>query len=212
MKDCETNDCRKEKRGCKGCYYEENIDKDIEIFRSKNDIYLSEMQSINFLKEMELNCYTKTTYIDVYRHHKAKAIENVLSELEELRKYDIRKIDFKDEHIENMMAKLEYIRTCGDKKELWNYEASFILNVLRKDRVDLENYKQAYELETYERQKFIDDLETWKKIAEKLADKLTDIEDGCKHIPTEICNEYSDGRCIQCVIDLARKEVEKDDN
>lgn len=21
--DCETNDCRKEKRGCKGCYYEE---------------------------------------------------------------------------------------------------------------------------------------------------------------------------------------------
>ena len=22
MKDCETNDCRKEKRGCKGCYYE----------------------------------------------------------------------------------------------------------------------------------------------------------------------------------------------
>lgn len=28
--DCETNDCRKEKLGCKGCYYEDkNIDKDI---------------------------------------------------------------------------------------------------------------------------------------------------------------------------------------
>lgn len=23
MEDCETNDCRKEKRGCKGCYYDE---------------------------------------------------------------------------------------------------------------------------------------------------------------------------------------------
>jgi hypothetical protein len=31
MEDCETNDCRKEKRGCKGCYYDKNIDEDIRI-------------------------------------------------------------------------------------------------------------------------------------------------------------------------------------
>lgn len=53
------------------------------------------------------------------------------------------------------------------------------------------------------------ELETYKKIAEKLADKLVEIDDGCKHIPTEICNEYSNGRCIQCIIDWARKEVDK---
>ena len=28
MPDCETNDCRKEKRGCKGCYYNESEEKE----------------------------------------------------------------------------------------------------------------------------------------------------------------------------------------
>ena len=54
----------------------------------------------------------------------------------------------------------------------------------------------------------LSDRETWKKIAEKLADKLVEIEDGCKHIPSEICNKYSNGRCKQCIIDWARKEVQ----
>ena len=56
------------------------------------------------------------------------------------------------------------------------------------------------------------ELETWKKIAENLAHKLMVLDDGCKHIPIEICNEYSNGRCIQCIIDWARKEVDKNDN
>lgn len=31
MQDCETNDCRKEKRGCEGCYYnKESLIKDID--------------------------------------------------------------------------------------------------------------------------------------------------------------------------------------
>ena len=54
------------------------------------------------------------------------------------------------------------------------------------------------------------ELETYKKIAEKLAEKLVEIEDGCKHIPTEICNKYSNGRCKQCIIDWARNEVENE--
>ena len=29
-RDCETNDCRKEKRGCKGCYYDEKEEKKCE--------------------------------------------------------------------------------------------------------------------------------------------------------------------------------------
>lgn len=28
MEDCETNDCRKEKRGCKGCFYDEKEEKE----------------------------------------------------------------------------------------------------------------------------------------------------------------------------------------
>lgn len=160
---------------------DKNIDKDIEI-----------VKKIKYI-ELTGNIDGKFIRAELPKHY-LQAIENVLSELEELRKYDIRKIDFKDEHIENMMAKLEYIKTCGDKKELWNYEAGFILNVLRKDRVE---------------------LETWKKIAEKLAELINnhDIdEDVCRQMGKDFdCTLFNQDEkfCVQCIIDWARNEVEK---
>ena len=62
------------------------------------------------------------------------------------------------------------------------------------------------------------ELETYKKIAEKLATKLADWkfeeiicgQTDCKHIEVQ-----NGGKCIgekDCIIDWARKEVDKDDN
>lgn len=60
------------------------------------------------------------------------------------------------------------------------------------------------------------EIEKWQKIAEKLVDKILEMDvDGevfdffCKYIPMEKCDEFSDGYCEQCIIDWARKEVEK---
>jgi hypothetical protein len=125
MQDCETNDCRKEKRGCKGCYYEnKNIDKDREIVKEAVDVLTG-----------------KATSVKLDFEGTAQAIENVLSE-----------------------------------------------------------------------------LETYKKIAEKLAGELEihyDYEYVCI-----IKGDYAQCRekkensktCNQCIIDWARKEVEKDEN
>ena len=43
MQDCETNDCRKEKRGCEGCYYnKESLIKDIDraLENFKNELHI----------------------------------------------------------------------------------------------------------------------------------------------------------------------------
>ena len=57
------------------------------------------------------------------------------------------------------------------------------------------------------------ELETYKKIAEKLArllkDKVSLYDDICINISDEKC---ADNKCYDCVIDWARKEVENDDN
>lgn len=73
---------------------------------------------------------------------------------------------------------------------------------------ELEKYKKAYELETYERQKFIEELETWKKIAEKLAEYIAEKSNFCanKCCMNEDCHDND------CIIDWARKEVDKDVN
>lgn len=78
MEDCETNDCRKEKRGCKGCYYDKsegnmsykNIDKDIEILKKLKT-------------EKDIETGYKTYLLDTEQQ---QAIENVLSELETYKK------------------------------------------------------------------------------------------------------------------------------
>lgn len=95
--------------------------------------------------------------------------------------------------------------------ELREIEAKSIENVLK----ELEKYKKAYELETYERQKFIDELETWKKIAEKLSSKLNEAyfeqNDFWLFFEKEILKgiEADYGYVGDVIIDWARKEVEK---
>ena len=100
-----------------------------------------------------------------------------------------------DEEIKkNVINKLEEIRVCGDKAELWNFEAGRTLTLIKK---------QDKELETY------------KKIAEKLAEEISytdnlickylDAIDKCKYE----ARKDNTNTCKQCIIDWARKEVEK---
>ena len=91
-----------------------------------------------------------------------------------------------DEDIKkNVINKLEEIRVCGDKAELWNFEAGRTLTLIKK---------QDKELETY------------KKIAEKLAE-VVDLG----YMPFECSPMCIHDNCIkECTLDWARKEVEND--
>lgn len=97
------------------------------------------------------------------------------------------------EMYEKLKTKLESIRASGDKGELWNFEAGFLLGVLEGAEMN-------------------------KKIAEKLAEEIKkdvvyyDSEGICF---CEIIGDYGKcfkhnkgANCIQCIIDWARKEVE----
>ena len=98
----------------------------------------------------------------------------------------------------------------------WACDLDEIHSIVANIADEREKYKQAYELETYERQKFIDELETYKKIAEKLAEQVlkSDIElektddEYCKFEVLK-CFSQKEKSCKQCIIDWARKEVEK---
>ena len=54
------------------------------------------------------------------------------------------------------------------------------------------------------------ELETYKKIAEIFAQRLIDIDYGCEYIPTEICNEYNNGRCLKCLIEWEKGVITND--
>lgn len=61
------------------------------------------------------------------------------------------------------------------------------------------------------------ELETYKKVAKKLADTILEIdaeeeevyEKICKNLPSLRCDEIEEGRCDKCIIEWARKEVDK---
>ena len=60
MQDCETNDCRKEKRGCKGCFY--NVRKAKRIIYNKN--YNDWNNELEYkLQNVRIHGEYKNTYI-----------------------------------------------------------------------------------------------------------------------------------------------------
>ena len=104
-----------------------------------------------------------------------QSISNVLSELEE---------------------KIEQIKVLENNNRVLDISLGRELETHKDTNKELEKYKKAYELETYERQKFIDELETYKKIAEKLAEDLS------KHI---WLNDK------EAIIKIYREKVEEDE-
>ena len=158
-----------------------NIDEDIK----EKIILLKDFIEGNFERD-KLENYKGSYKMGYFYYSDIKqAISNVLSELEELRKYDIRKIEFKNGMIEKAPS--------FTKREIELMNLGISLN------------------ETTEKS----ELETYKKIAEKLAEHISGrchyidaysnscdvIEDSC----------YEDKDCKKCIIDWARKEVEKDE-
>lgn len=60
MKDCETNDCRKEKMGCNGCYYDKDAEiieelKNKKIRKFANNPYRKTFEFLDWLKKEKEN-------------------------------------------------------------------------------------------------------------------------------------------------------------
>ena len=148
---------------------------------------------------MENNIDEDIKYLKNYKYDNEvrQAIDNVLSELEE---------------------KIEQIKILENDNRVLDISLGRELQAHKDTNKELEKYKKAYELETYERQKFIDELETWKKIAEKLASKLNEAyfeqNDFLLFFEKEILRgiEADYGYVGDVIIDWARKEVENEQN
>lgn len=119
-----------------------------------------------------------------YDNEVRQAIDNVLSELEE---------------------KIEQIKILENNNRVLDISLGRELETHKDTNKELEKYKKAYELETYERQKFIDEIETWKKIAKKLAEVI-ERKFADKYSGIDV-NKY---KCKQSILGWARKEVENE--
>ena len=115
----------------------------------------------------------------------------------------------KDNDIENIV--FNAMKECGELADKLKAEG--------KDADYIMIYSKGYFQGEYDtKQKINEEIETYKKVAEKLAEKLT-YERGRKQdymFCIDICEEnWCDNKnCNQCmenIIEWARKEVEKDD-
>ena len=107
-------------------------------------------------------------------------------------------------------------------KELMKEEHSNWIGMTNQDAIynvlfNLENYRSGCRKVTYEKEAYIrvcnelkTELETYKKIAEKLAEEVNIkiIKKSCSY-PNTKCLFNKERRCSECVLDWARKEVEK---
>ena len=141
---------------------DKNIDKDIEILKEH-------------IKELDEEKVLYGGFLS-----RKQAIENVLSEIEELkddlRKHEETSFDFQKENIEL-------------REEIKERHIKHIALAIENEDLNKE-------------------LETYKKIAEKLATELRQADNGAEQLG--YYGEFAN-KPTQCIIDWARKEVEKDE-
>ena len=106
--DCETNDCRKEKRGCKGCYYDKNFDNSYDYILKLNTREELIENGLKLLGELE-NKDEEIEVSDQLIERQNLEIDNLKSELE-----------IKDKMIDKMA---EYLW-----KHLYDAEKMYICN------------------------------------------------------------------------------------
>ena len=153
-----------------------------------------DIEKVNKLWYLLDDVYSTGLVEDEERNEYQQAISNVLSELEE---------------------KIEQIKVLENNNRVLDISLGRELETHKDTDKELEKYNKAYELETYERQKFIDELETYKKIAEKLASKLNEAyfeqNDFWLFFEKEILKgiEADYGYVGDVIIDWAKREVEK---
>ena len=103
---------------------------------------------------------------------------------------EVKVLEEESQAIDNVLSEFQGLREFSTETVKRNAEL----------QEELEKYKKAYELETYERQKFIEELENWKKIAEKLADEWFDLDE-------LFMIRGKDIHSAEQLLDWARKEV-----
>lgn len=99
--------------------------------------------------------------------------------------------------LKGLLSELETYKKANDNLLVKNVELKIELKTLEQSNKNLLVIKTK--------------LETWKKIAERLAKRVDKLDEEnynyCQSGETH-CKETN--RCIQCIIDWARKEVEKE--
>lgn len=108
-------------------------------------------------------------------------------------------------------------------KELIKTEHSNWIGMTNQDAIsnvlsELEKEREGRDILSKLNKEIFEELETWKKIAEKLTLTILEIdveekdvyETICKSTPNNRCEEFGNGNCTQCIIDWARKEVSND--
>ena len=175
-----------------------NNDKKKLVKIKKNSLYGIQFEKVFFDEVVEGDKDIEEITGNI-NHTLVEKIENVFKTL-----YENKNI-FPKEFIMNLQYVIDMlVNNQSNTKEMTATRIVVERNIYEMQKLNDERYEK--------RIKYLkSELETYKKIAEKLADKLMVLDDCCKHIPTEICNEYSNGRCKQCIIDWARKEVKKNE-
>lgn len=114
----------------------------------------------------------------------------------------------------------DFLKGCNDQKISENeiHAIENVLKELEKKDIEISRLKDELDYDHKEYKRMSRDtkkeLETYKKMAEKLAEyiTITDINEDviCDSVPEEICEQRAIGDCKQCIIDWARKEVENE--
>lgn len=183
-----------------------NIDKDIEKVKEMLEDFGFEEETGDFLN------WAKRITTD-----EMKAIKNVLSELE--KKDKIIKTD-------DMMLKedgIDKIKQATHNTEVVSNAITEQMNLHEKLKAEGKNpeyiliYSNGYAQGEYDTKvKLEKELDTWKKIAEKLAELLDNQTNFGDYIEEfrkkEECYGCDGKHCKQCIIDWARKEVESEKN
>lgn len=94
--DCETNDCRKEKRGCKGCYYDKNFDNSYDYILKLNTREELIEHSLKLLDELE----NKDKKLEEYRKFHDRRLKGWKKKFEKQEEIFLSELDERDKDLE----------------------------------------------------------------------------------------------------------------
>ena len=106
--DCETNDCRKEKRGCKGCFYDKNFDNSYDYILKLNTREELIENGLKLLGELE-NKDEEIEVSDQLIERQNLEIDNLKSELE----IKDKMIDYMAEYLWKHLYDAEKMYICN---------------------------------------------------------------------------------------------------
>ena len=127
MPDCETNDCRKEKRGCKGCFYDKNFDNSYDYILKLNTREELIENGLKLLDELE----------------EYQSINNCQKQSIDTLNFNIRNLQ---KELANKDKELETYKKIAEKlaeelsKHIWLNDKDAILKIYREKVEEDETY------------------------------------------------------------------------